>query len=167
MGVIQKVLKALLKDNIPIKDMLSILEAISDVGEVSKNLDMIIEHVRAAIARVITSIYDDENGQLNFYILDAPAQQKLIDSLSYKDGTYTMMINVAQTSAIVSALRAKRENRPISEQGAMVLCVDPSIRKFIASIAQNFSIDIAVLSFAEIAPNTQFETLGTIEIPEL
>ena len=166
-GVIQKVLKALLKDNIPIKDMLSILEAISDVGEVSKNLDMIIEHVRAALARVITSIYADENGQLNFYILDAPAQQKLIDSLSYKDGTYTMMINVAQTSAIVSALRAKRENRPISEQGAMVLCVEPSIRKFIASIAQNFSIDIAVLSFAEIAPNTQFETLGTIEIQEL
>ncbi|MCI7364509.1 MAG: flagellar biosynthesis protein FlhA [Campylobacter lanienae] len=166
-GVIQKVLKALLKDNIPIKDMLSILEAISDVAEVSKNLDMIIEHVRAALARVITSIYADENGQLNFYILDAPAQQKLIDSLSYKDGAYTMMINVAQTSAIVSALRAKRENRPISEQGAMVLCVEPSIRKFIASIAQNFSIDIAVLSFAEIAPNTQFETLGTIEIPEL
>ena len=166
-GIIQKVLKALLKDNIPIKDMLSILEAISDVGEVSKNLDMIIEHVRAALARVITSIYADENGQLNFYILDAPAQQKLIDSLSYKDGAYTMMINVAQTSAIVSALRAKRENRPISEQGAMVLCVEPSIRKFIASIVQNFSIDIAVLSFAEIAPNTQFETLGTIEISEL
>ncbi|WP_236864058.1 flagellar biosynthesis protein FlhA [Campylobacter devanensis] len=166
-GVIQKVLKALLKDNIPIKDMLSILEAISDVAEVSKNLDMIIEHVRAALARVITSIYTDENGQLNFYILDAPAQQKLIDSLSYKDGAYTLMINVAQTSAIVSALRAKRENRPISEQGDMVLCVEPSIRKFIANIVQNFSIDIAVLSFAEIAPNTQFETLGTIEIPEL
>ncbi|WP_180383494.1 flagellar biosynthesis protein FlhA [Campylobacter vicugnae] len=166
-GVIQKVLKALLKDNIPIKDMLSILEAISDVAEVSKNLDMIIEHVRAALARVITSIYSDENGQLNFYILDAPAQQKLIESLSYKDGAYTMMINVSQTSAIVSALRAKRENRPISEQGDMVLCVEPSIRKFIANIVQNFSIDIAVLSFAEIAPNTQFETLGTIEIPEL
>lgn len=166
-GVIQKVLKALLKDNIPIKDMLSILEAISDVAEVSKNLDMIIEHVRAALARVITSIYSDENGQLNFYILDAPAQQKLIESLSYKDGAYTLMINVAQTSAIVSALRAKRENRPISEQGDMVLCVEPSIRKFIANIVQNFSIDIAVLSFAEIAPNTQFETLGTIEIPEL
>lgn len=166
-GVIQKVLKALLKDNIPIKDMLSILEAISDVAEVSKNLDMIIEHVRAALARVITSIYTDENGQLNFYILEAPAQQKLIDSLSYKDGAYTLMINVAQTSAIVSALRAKRESRPISEQGDMVLCVEPSIRKFIANIAQNFSIDIAVLSFAEIAPNTQFETLGTIEIPEL
>lgn len=166
-GLIQKVLKTLLKDNIPIKDMLSILEAVGDVSEVSKNLDMIIEHVRAALCRVITSLYADEKGQLNFYILDAPAQQKLIDSLNYKDGAYHLMINVAQTSAIVNALRQKRANRNISEQGDMLLCVEPSIRKFIANIVQNFAIDIVILSFAEIAPNTQFETLGVIEIPEL
>ncbi|WP_419257891.1 flagellar biosynthesis protein FlhA [Campylobacter fetus] len=166
-GLIQKVLKTLLKDNIPIKDMLSILEAVGDVSEVSKNLDMIIEHVRAALCRVITSLYADEKGQLNFYILDAPVQQKLIDSLNYKDGAYHLMINVAQTSAIVNALRQKRANRNISEQGDMLLCVEPSIRKFIANIVQNFAIDIVILSFAEIAPNTQFETLGVIEIPEL
>ncbi|QKF69720.1 flagellar biosynthesis protein FlhA [Campylobacter hyointestinalis] len=166
-GLIQKILKALLKDNIPIKDMLSILEATSDVAEVSKNLDMIIEHVRAALCRVITSLYADEKGQLNFYIFDASVQQKLIDSLSYKDGAYHLMINVAQTSAIVTALREKRANRSVSEQGAMLLCVEPSLRKFIANIVQNFGIDIVVLSFAEIAPNTQFETLGVIEIPEI
>lgn len=166
-GLIQKVLKALLKDNIPIKDMISILEALGDVAEVSKNLDMIIEHVRAALARVITSLYIDEKGQLGFYILDTPVQQKLIDALSYKDGNYHLMINVAQTSAIVSALREKRENRNLSEQGPMLLCVEPSLRKFIANIVQNFTIDIVVLSFAEIAPNTQFETLGVIEISNL
>lgn len=166
-GLIQKILKALLKDNIPIKDMLSILEATSDVAEVSKNLDMIIEHVRAALCRVITALYADEKGQLNFYIFDASVQQKLVDSLSYKDGAYHLMINVAQTSAIVTALREKRANRNVSEQGAMLLCVEPSLRKFIANIVQNFGIDIVVLSFAEIAPNTQFETLGVIEIPEI
>lgn len=166
-GLIQKILKALLKDNIPIKDMLSILEATSDVAEVSKNLDMIIEHVRAALCRVITALYADEKGQLNFYIFDASVQQKLVDSLSYKDGAYHLMINVAQTSAIVTALREKRANRSVSEQDAMLLCVEPSLRKFIANIVQNFGIDIVVLSFAEIAPNTQFETLGVIEIPEI
>ncbi|CUU74723.1 flagellar biosynthesis protein FlhA [Campylobacter hyointestinalis] len=166
-GLIQKILKALLKDNIPIKDMLSILEATSDVAEVSKNLDMIIEHVRAALCRVITALYADEKGQLNFYIFDASVQQKLVDSLSYKDGAYHLMVNVAQTSAIVTALREKRANRSVSEQGAMLLCVEPSLRKFIANIVQNFGIDIVVLSFAEIAPNTQFETLGVIEIPEI
>ena len=166
-GVIQKVLKALLKDHIPIKDMLSILEALSDIAEVSKNLDMIVEHVRTALARAITSLYVDESGQLNFYVMEPAAQQKLIDAVQYKDGAYHLMINVSQTSAIVQALREARAKRPISEYGSMILCVEPSLRKFIADICANFAIDITVLSFAEVAANTPFETLGTIEISNL
>ena len=166
-GVIQKVLKALLKDHIPIKDMLSILEALSDIAEVSKNLDMIVEHVRTALARAITSLYVDEGGRLNFYVMEPAAQQKLIDAVQYKDGAYHLMINVSQTSAIVQALREARAKRPISEYGSMILCVEPSLRKFIADICANFAIDITVLSFAEVAANTPFETLGTIEISNL
>ena len=166
-GVVQKVLKALLKDHIPIKDMLSILEALSDIAEVSKNLDMIVEHVRTALARAITSLYVDEGGRLNFYVMEPAAQQKLIDAVQYKDGAYHLMINVSQTSAIVQALREARAKRPISEYGSMILCVEPSLRKFIADICANFAIDITVLSFAEVAANTPFETLGTIEISNL
>ena len=166
-GVIQKVLKALLKDHIPIKDMLSILEALSDIAEVSKNLDMIVEHVRTALARAITSLYVDESGRLNFYVMEPAAQQKLIDAVQYKDGAYHLMINVSQISAIVQALREARAKRPISEYGSMILCVEPSLRKFIADICANFAIDITVLSFAEVAANTPFETLGTIEISNL
>lgn len=166
-GVVQKVLKALLKDHIPIKDMLSILEALSDIAEVSKNLDMIVEHVRTALARAITSLYVDEGGRLNFYVMEPAAQQKLIDAVQYKDGAYHLMINVSQTSAIVQALREARAKRPISEYGSMILCVEPSLRKFIADICANFAIDITVLSFAEVATNTPFETLGTIEISNL
>jgi len=147
-NLIQKVLKTLLKDN-------------------SKNLDMIIEHVRAALSRVITSLYVDEKGQLNFYILDTAAQQKLMDAVQYKDGAYHLMINVAQTSSIVQALRREKEKRPMSQHGEMVLCVEPSLRKFIANICANFAIDIVVLSFAEISANTPFETVGVIEIENL
>ncbi len=166
-SLIQKILKSLLKDSIPIKDMLSILEAIGDVAEVSKNLDIITEHVRAALNRVITTLYANEKGELHFYILGSNEQQKLVEALTYKEGAYNLNLNVAQTTAVVTALREQRAKRPISEQGPMLLCVEPSLRKFIASIVSNFSIDIVVLSLAEIAPNTQFETLGIIEIPDL
>ncbi|WP_169763823.1 flagellar biosynthesis protein FlhA [Campylobacter mucosalis] len=166
-GLIQKVLKALLKNSIPIKDLITILEAISDIAEVSKNLDMIIEHVRASLARVITSLYVDEKGELSFYIFETSVQQKLIDAVQYKDGAYHLMINVAQTSSIVAALRAEKQKRPVSQMGAMIICVEPSLRKFIADIVANFSIDIVVLSFAEISPNTPFETVGVIEVPNL
>ena len=49
----------------------------------------------------------------------------------------------------------------------MLLCVDPSIRRFVNDARANFSINIVVLSFAEIARGTDFETLGAIEVPGL
>ena len=90
-----------------------------------------------------------------------------MDAVQYKDGAYHLMINVAQTSSIVQALRHEKEKRPMSQHGEMVLCVEPSLRKFIANICANFAIDIVVLSFAEISANTPFETVGVIEIENL
>lgn len=165
-GLIQKVLKALLKDTIPIKDMLSILEAIDDVAQYSKNIDMLVEYVRKALNRVITALYADENAVLNFYILNSADQQKLVDAVQIKDGGYNVAINVAQTTAIVSALRNAYEKKPIS-QGKMILCVESNIRKFLSDIASQFGIEMVVLSFAEIAPNTNFQTLGVIDIENL
>ncbi|WP_172669887.1 FHIPEP family type III secretion protein, partial [Campylobacter coli] len=64
-SLIQKILKDLLKHHIPIKDMLTILESVSDIAEVSKSFDMIIEHVRASLARMITNMYLDDKGNLD------------------------------------------------------------------------------------------------------
>lgn len=163
-GMIQKVLKNLLKNQIPIKDMLTILEAITDISEVSKNFDMIIEHVRAALARVITNLYVDEKGNLSFYILDSASSAKLMELLQFKDGVYHLALNVAQTGAIVEAFKAEVAAVKNTRITPFILCVEPQLRKFMADICSNFNINITVLSFAEIAENTNFETEGIIKI---
>ena len=163
-GVIQRVLRNLLKNSIPIKDMISILEALMDISEVTKNFDMIIEHVRASLARVITNLYIDEKGILSIYILDSAASAKLMDSLQLRDGNYHLMINVAQTGAIVEALRNEVAAVSSTRIKPSVLCVEPQLRKFIADICSNFNLKIVVLSFAEIAEHTNFETEGVIKI---
>lgn len=166
-GLIQKVLKALLKDKIPIKDMLSILEAISDIAEVSKSLDMIIEHVRAALARVITSLYVDDKKELRFYIFDAATASLLMENVQFREGAYHLMLNVNQTQAIVEALKAELAKVANSRISPFILCVEPQLRKFIADICSNFGLNIVVLSFAEISENTQFETEGIINVEKL
>ncbi|MDY4012954.1 MAG: hypothetical protein SOY61_04635, partial [Campylobacter sp.] len=60
-----------------------------------------------------------------------------------------------------------KEARPMSAEGEMVLCVDPSIRRFLSDASINFSLGIVVISFAEIAKGAQWETLGMIEVPGL
>ncbi|WP_373447832.1 flagellar biosynthesis protein FlhA [Campylobacter bilis] len=163
-SLIQKILKDLLKYHIPIKDMLTILESISDIAEVSKSFDMIIEHVRASLARMITNMYLDEKGNLDIFILDSASSSVLMEKVQFKDGAYHLPLSVAQTGTLVDTLRAEVATVANGRIKPFILCVEPQLRKFIADICYNFSINIVVLSFAEIAENTNFNTEGIIKI---
>ncbi|EGQ6042808.1 flagellar biosynthesis protein FlhA [Campylobacter jejuni] len=163
-SLIQKILKDLLKHHIPIKDMLTILESVSDIAEVSKSFDMIIEHVRASLARMITNMYLDDKGNLDIFILDSASSAVLMENVQFRDGGYHLPLSVAQTGTLVDTLRAEVAAVANGRIKPFILCVEPQLRKFIADICYNFSINIVVLSFAEIAENTNFNTEGIIRI---
>ncbi|MBK1973801.1 flagellar biosynthesis protein FlhA [Campylobacter sp. TTU-622] len=163
-SLIQKVLKDLLRNQIPIKDMLTILESMSDIAEVSKSFDMIIEHVRASLARMITNMYLDDKGNLDIFILDSATSSILMENVQFRDGGYHLPLSVAQTGALVDTLRSEVATVANGRIKPFILCVEPQLRKFIADICFNFNINIIVLSFAEIAENTNFNTEGIIKI---
>ncbi|EKT0467366.1 flagellar biosynthesis protein FlhA [Campylobacter jejuni] len=163
-SLIQKILKDLLKHHIPIKDMLTILESVNDIAEVSKSFDMIIEHVRASLARMITNMYLDDKGNLDIFILDSASSAVLMENVQFRDGSYHLPLSVAQTGTLVDTLRAEVAAVANGRIKPFILCVEPQLRKFIADICYNFSINIVVLSFAEIAENTNFNTEGIIRI---
>ncbi|ECP7242040.1 flagellar biosynthesis protein FlhA [Campylobacter jejuni] len=163
-SLIQKILKDLLKHHIPIKDMLTILESVSDIAEVSKSFDMIIEHVRASLARMITNMYLDDKGNLDIFILDSASSAVLMENVQFRDGSYHLPLSVAQTGTLVDTLRAEVAAVANGRIKPFILCVEPQLRKFIADICYNFSINIVVLSFAEIAENTNFNTEDIIRI---
>ncbi|ECH4234406.1 flagellar biosynthesis protein FlhA [Campylobacter jejuni] len=163
-SLIQKILKDLLKHHIPIKDMLTILESVSDIAEVSKSFDMIIEHVRASLARMITNMYLDDKGNLDIFILDSASSAVLMENVQFRDGSYHLPLSIAQTGTLVDTLRAEVAAVANGRIKPFILCVEPQLRKFIADICYNFSINIVVLSFAEIAENTNFNTEGIIRI---
>ncbi|MBZ7965259.1 flagellar biosynthesis protein FlhA [Campylobacter molothri] len=163
-SLIQKILKDLLKYHIPIKDMLTILESVSDIVEVSKSFDMIIEHVRASLARMITNMYLDDKGNLDIFILDSASSAVLMENVQFRDGSYHLPLSVAQTGVLVDTLRAEVAAVSNGRIKPFILCVEPQLRKFIADICYNFNINIVVLSFAEIAENTNFNTEGIIKI---
>ncbi len=166
-GLIQRVLKALLAEKIPIKDMLTILETISDVAEVTKNIDIITEQVRARLARVITNQYKDEQGFLKLVTLAAPTEQKLLEHLQERDGLKELMLNIGQINALVQ--RVSDEAAAVLQRGVapVILIVDPALRKPLSDIFKKFNLDIVVLSHAEVDPTAKFEVLSSIEIDAL
>lgn len=166
-GLIQKVLKALLHEKIPIKDMITILESISDVAEITKNVDIIVEQVRAKLSRVITNLYKDDKGVLKLLTLNTQTEQKLLDKLSEKNGVRDLLLNIGQINALVDTM--SNEAAEVLQKGVapVILIVDPLLRKSIKDIFEKFGLDIVVLSHAEIDPNVTFEVLKSVDIPNL
>ncbi|WP_406600583.1 flagellar biosynthesis protein FlhA [Hydrogenimonas cancrithermarum] len=164
LGLIQRVLKQLLHEQVPIRDMVTILETIADVAEYTKNVDIIVEQVRARLSRVITSLYKDQDGTIKLLTLNAPTEQKLLDHLKESEGGRQLLLNVGQINKVVETL--SEEAQKVLQKGIapVILIVDPMLRKPLAEIFERFGLEIVVLSHAEIDPNATFEVLGSVEI---
>jgi flagellar biosynthesis protein FlhA len=163
-GLIQRVLKSLLHEKIPIKDMITILETIADIAEYTKNVDTIVEHVRSALSRVITKLYESEDGTIKLITFDSPTEQYLLSKLKQQGEQKQFMLTVAEMNKLVEEVNnaaAELVNKGIAP---VVLIVDPLIRKPLAEILERFGVDVVVLSHAEIDPNAKFEVLGSISI---
>ena len=163
-GLIQRVLKALLHEKIPIKDMITILETITDTAEVTKNVDIIVEQVRTRLSRVITNLYKDENGVIKLVTFDTNTEQYLLNKLNQQGEQRQFMLSVAEMNKLVDEV-SKTASELLSQGIApVILIVDPMIRKSLAEIFERFGLDVVVLAHSEIDSNAKFEVLGSVSI---
>ncbi len=163
-GLIQRVLKSLLHEKIPIKDMITILETIADIAEYTKNIDTIVEHVRSALSRVITKQYTDEDGTLKLITFDSKTEQYLLSKLKQQGEQKQFLLTVAEMNKLVEEINNAAVELTNKGIAPVVLIVDPLIRKPLAEILERFGVEVVVLSHAEIDPNAKFEVLGSISI---
>ena len=163
-GLIQRVLKSLLHEKIPIKDMITILETITDTAEITKNIDIIVEQVRSRLSRVITHLYKDENGVIKLLTFDTQTEQYLLDKLQQQGENRQFMLSVNDMNKLVDEV-SKAAKQVISQGVApVILIVDPMIRKSLSEIFERFGLDVVVLSHSEIDSDAKFEVLGSISI---
>ena len=163
-GLVQRVLKALLHEKIPLKDMLSILETIADIAEYTKNVELITEQVRAKLSRVITQMYSSEDGVIRLLTFDTNTEQLLLQKSQEQDGTRNLMLNVGEINALIQATSAKAAEILQKGVSPVIIIVDPQLRRGVAEIFERFSLDVVTLSHAEIDSNATFEVLGSITI---
>ena len=163
-GLIQRVLKALLHEKIPLKDMLSILETIADIAEFTKNVDIITEQVRAKLARVITQMYAGEDGVIRLLTFDTASEQLMLEKSQEQDGTRNLMLNVNELNQLIQATSQKAAELLQKGVSPVIIIVDPQLRRSVAEIYERFSLDVVTLSHAEIDSSATFEVMGSISI---
>jgi len=163
-GLIQRIFKALLHEKIPLKDMLTTLETIADIAEYSKNVDVIVEQVRAKLARVITAMYKSADGAIKLLTFDTSTEQRILEKSTEHDGVRNLALNVGEINALIQGVSDKAST--LLQQGVspVILIVDPQLRKPLAEIFERFNLEVVVLSHAEIDANAKFEVMGSISI---
>ena len=163
-GLIQRVLKELLHERIPLKDMLTILETIADIAEYTKNVDVITEQVRSKLSRVITQMYSSEDGVIRLLTFDTASEQLLLEKSQEKDGVRNLMLSVGEINQLIQATSTKAHELLQKGVSPVIIIVDPQIRRGVAEIYERFSLDVVTLSHAEIDSSATFEVMGSISI---
>ncbi len=165
-GLIQRVLKSLLHEKIPLKDMLTILETIADIAEFTKNVELITEQVRAKLSRIITQMYSSEDGVIRLLTFDTNSEQLLLQKSQEQDGIRNLMLNVNEINELIQATSTKAAEVLQKGVSPVIVIVDPQLRRGIAEIFERFSLDVVVLSHAEIDSSATFEVLGSISMQQ-
>ncbi|MDO7253563.1 flagellar biosynthesis protein FlhA [Helicobacter sp. faydin-H76] len=164
-GVIRSVLQELLHEKIPIRDMLTILETITDVAPMVQNdVAIITEQVRSKLSRVITNIFKSEDGTLKLLTLSTTSEQYLLGKLKEQPSGRTLLLNATDMQKLLDAI--SEESMKVLQKGIapVILIVDPELRRALANKVEQFKIDLVVLSHAELDTNAKYEVLGNINI---
>jgi flagellar biosynthesis protein FlhA len=163
-GLIQRVFKALLHERVPLKDMITILETMADVAEYTKSVDIITEHVRAKLSRIITQSYTSPDGVIKLLTFDTMSEQMMLEKSQERDGTRQLLLNVGEINGLIQATSAKATELLQKGISPIIVIVDPKLRRPLAEIYERFSLEIVTLSHAEIDSNAKFEVLGSITL---
>lgn len=163
-GLIQRVFKALLHERIPLKDMITILETMADVAEYTKSVDIITEHVRAKLSRIITQLYTSPDGVIKLLTFDTMSEQMMLEKSQERDGARQLLLNVGEINGLIQATSQKATELLQKGISPIIVIVDPKLRRPLAEIYERFSLEIVTLSHAEIDSNAKFEVLGSITL---
>ena len=158
---LEKILRNLLKEGIPIRDLGLILEAIVDAGP-GRDIDAITEQVRARLSRTITRRFC-ENGQLRVVTLDAEVEKKILSALTKNEQGVYLALSPDIMQQIMAQLGELRKKFQELSQTPVVL-TSQVIRVYLSRLIGQFYPDVYVLSFHEITSNIQIQAIGNITL---
>ncbi len=161
-ATLEKILRGLLKEGIPIKDLATILETAADALSHGRDVDMAIEQVRAALSRTITRRFC-EDGQLRVVTLDAEVEKKIIASITRNEQGVYLAMGPDLMHQIVSQMAENMKKFADLSQTPIIL-VSQVIRGYFSRMITQFYPNVYVLSFNEITNNVQIQALGNITL---
>ncbi len=156
LGGVQRVLQNLLKERVPINDIVTILETLLDYAPTTKDIELLTEYVRQALSRFIAKQYISSDGNLYVMTLD-PRFERLLNEAIDAGGA----INPEAVNKLMKSIeKAIKEGRFKGPQ-PVILC-SSYVRRFLRKVIERFLPSISVLSTAEIPASVKLYNTGVL-----
>ena len=161
-GTLHRVLKNLLKDKIPIRELTTILESLAEHASKTKNTTVLTELVRKSLCRTISQLYKDENGKISAITLEPALENQMVSAIEQKADEINLAL---PTEMAVDISRKIAEAwRTAMDQGKdkIILLCDSRLRAPLAAMLARTIPLLAVIAYDEIVLGTEVEPMETI-----
>ena len=161
-GDVQKVLQNLLRENIPLQDLPSILETLADHAPSTRAPDLLTEYVRQSMARTISARFTGDEGKLSVITIDPSLEKHIASSLQETmHGSFPVLEPEVSQRIVqgISSMVEKLRNRGLSP----VVLTSPRIRLPFRRLVERFLPDLPVISLNEVVSQVAVEAVGVLK----
>jgi flagellar biosynthesis protein FlhA len=160
-GELQRVLQALLREGVSIRDLGAIVEAAGDRARVTRDPELLAEYARQALGRTIVSPYLDAERTLRAITLDPHLEQEVSDAIAQTpDGEYLAM-DPTRAQALVHQLSNHVEQAVTRGRRPVLIC-SSRVRRHLRRLCEQALPQLSVCAYNEIAPGIGVETIGVV-----
>jgi flagellar biosynthesis protein FlhA len=165
LGSVVRVLQNLLREQVPIRDLLAVLETLGDWAPFTKDADALTEHARRGLARTLTKMHLAPDGSLAVITLSHAVESALAEALQKGDHGRVLALDPATANRMMSGLARQIERCAGLNLQPVVLCSAP-VRPALKKLADRFIPNLFVLSYEEILSTVEVRSLGSVELSD-
>ena len=163
---VQEVLKNLLRERVPIRDLVTILESIGGLASSIKEVDLLSEAARQALGRTITNQYRSSDGVLHVVTLSPRVEKVLADALGDLSRGIKLRLEPRLAQALLEACGAQMEELAARQHLPVVLC-SAAVRLAFKRLTERALPTLAVLAYTEVPAGVEVHAEGMIDLPAL
>ena len=163
LGIVQKVLQNLLREQVSIRDLLTVVETLADYASMSRDPDLLTEYVRQKLARSIVGPHVQPDGVLPVITVDAKVEDLLTKGIQHTEHGAYLSVEPGIMDSVAQA--AKKAVAALSEMGLQpVIVCSPVLRRHLKRLVAQVSVSDMVISHAEIIQNIRIQSLGRVKL---
>lgn len=163
LGVLQKVLHALLRERIGIRDLATVVETIADYIGATKEPDVLSEYVRMSLKRQITDMYKDASGKIHVFTVDPGVEQTLAESIQNTKQGLVLALDPQISDKLLVSIGTQIKKMHTRQETPICIC-SPNIRLVLKRLVEPTYPGLIVISYNEILPDTELISSGMVGI---